>query len=63
MDRVNHNKNVIEVCKNFIEYVGLHQDYLSKDNLLKEHKAISDEFKEWLKKVIKREALFIEFTK
>ena len=46
MDQVNHEKNVIEVCKKSIEYVRLRQNYLSKDNLLREHNAISGEFKE-----------------
>tara|TARA_B100001115_G_C15577459_1_gene275696 strand:+ start:287 stop:484 length:198 start_codon:yes stop_codon:yes gene_type:complete len=65
MDQENHNKNVIEVCKNSIEYVRLRQDYLSKDNLLREHKAISEEFKEWLKKGYQTESIIylIEFTK
>ena len=50
MDEKNHNKNVIEVCKNSINYVRLRHDYLSKDNQLGEYKAISEEFREWLKK-------------
>ena len=53
MDQVNHNKNVIEDCKNSIEYVRLRQDYLSKDNLLREYNAISEEFKNGLKRAIK----------
>ena len=65
MDQLNHNKNVIEVCKNSIEYVRLRQDYLSQDNLLREYKAISEEFKEWLKKGYQKESIIylIEFTK
>ena len=65
MDQLNHNKNVIEVCKNSIEYVKLRQDYLLKDNLLREHNAISEEFKEWLKKDYLTESIIylIEFTK
>ena len=50
MDEENHNKNVIEVCRNSINYVRLRQDYLSKDNQLREYNAISEEFREWLKK-------------
>ena len=45
MEQVNHNKNVIEVCKNFIEYIRLRQKSLSKDNLLRENNAILEEFK------------------
>jgi len=65
MDHVNHNKNVIKVCKNSLEYIRLRQDYLSKDNLLREHNAISEEFKEWLIKGYKTESIIylIEFTK
>ena len=65
MDQANHNKNVIEVCKNSIDYVKVRQQYLSKDNLLREHKAISEEFKEWLKKGYQEENIIylIEFLK
>ena len=65
MDQANHNKNVIEVCKNSIDYVKVRQQYLSKDNLLREHKAISEEFKEWLKKDYQTESIIylIEFRK
>ena len=65
MDQVNHNKNVIEVCKNSIEYVRLRQDYLSKDNLLRERNAISEEFREWLQKGYPTENIIylIECTK
>ena len=65
MDHVNHNKNVIKVCKKSIEYARLRQDYLSKDNLLREHNAISEEFKEWLRKGYQTESIIylIEFTK
>ena len=61
----NHNKNVIEVCKNSINYVRLRQDYLSKDNQLREYNAISEEFREWLKKGYPTENIIylIEFTK
>ena len=57
MDQLNHNKNVIEVCKNSIEQVMLRQNYLSKDNLLRERKAISKEFKEWLEKGYQTESI------
>jgi len=65
MDEKNHNKNVIEVCKNSINYVRLRQDYLSKDNQLREYNAISEEFREWLKKDYLTENIIylIEFTK
>ena len=65
MDQVNHNKNVIEVCKNSLEYVRLRQDYLSKDNMKREHNAISEEFKEWLEKGYQAESIIylIELTK
>ena len=55
MDEVNHDKQVIEVCKNSIGYVKERQKYLTKDNLLLEHKAISEEFKEWLIKEIPKQ--------
>ena len=65
MVSVNHNKNVIEFCKNSIKYVRLRQFYLAKDNLLCEHNAISEEFKEWLEKGYQTESIIylIEFTK
>ena len=65
MDEKKHNKNVIEVCKNSINYVRLRQDYLSKDNQLREYNAISEEFREWLKKGYPTENIIylIEFTK
>ena len=65
MDEENHNQKVFEVCKKSIDYVRLRQDYLSKDNLLREYKAISEEFKEWLKKDYPTESIIylIEFTK
>ena len=64
MDQLDHNKNVIEVCKNSIDYVRLRQDYLSQDNLIREYKAISEEFREWLKKGYQTESILylIEFT-
>ena len=40
MEQINYNKNLIEVCKISIAYVRLRQDYLSKDNLLREYKVI-----------------------
>ena len=48
-----------------IEYVRICKDYLSIDNLLREHNAISEEFKEWLKKGYQTESIIylIEFTK
>ena len=55
MDQVNHDKQVIEVCKTSIGYVKERQKYLTKDNLLREHKAISEEFKEWLIKEIPKQ--------
>ena len=55
MDQVNHDKQVIEVCKTSIDYVKERQKYLTKDNLLREHKAISEEFKEWLIKEIPKQ--------
>ena len=65
MDKENHNKNVIEVFKNSIDYVRHRQDYLTKHNLFREHNAISEEFKEWLKKGYQMESIIylIEFTK
>ncbi len=65
MGELNHNKNVIEVCKNSIGYVKLRQDYLSKDNLLREYNALSEEFREWLKKDYPTENIIylIKFTK
>ena len=48
MDQVNHDKQVIEICKTSIGYVKERQKYLTRDNLLREHKAISEEFNEWL---------------
>ena len=63
--QVNHDKNVIEVCKNSIEYTRLRQDSLSKNNLLKKYNAISKEFREWLKKGYQTESIIylIEFKK
>ena len=55
MDQVNHDKQVIEVCKSSIGYVKERQKYLMRDNLLRERKAISEEFKEWLKKDIPKQ--------
>ena len=65
MDQVNHDKKVIEVCKNSIDYVNVRQDYLKRDNLIRESKAISEEFKEWLKKGYQNESIIylIEFEK
>jgi len=65
MDEKNHNKNVIEVCKNSINYEILRQDYLSKDNHLRKYNAISEEFREWLIKDYPNENIIylIEFTK
>ena len=53
------------MCKNSINYVRLRQDYLSKDNQLREYNAISEEFREWLKKGYLTESIIylIEFTK
>ena len=55
MDQVNHDKKVIEVCKTSICYIKERQEYLKKDNLLRERKAISEEFKEWLIKEIPKQ--------
>ena len=55
MDHVNHDKQVIEVCKTSIGYVKERQKYLTRDNLIRERKAISEEFKEWLKKEIPKQ--------
>ena len=55
MDQVNHDKQVIEVCKTSIGYVKERQKYLTRDNLLRERNAISEEFKEWLKKEIPKQ--------
>ena len=55
MDQVNHDKQVIEICKTSIGYVKERQRYLMRDNLLREHKAISEEFKEWLIKEIPKQ--------
>ena len=65
MDEKTHNKNVIEVCKNSINYVRLRQDYLSKDNQLREYNGISEEVREWFKKGYPTENIIylIEFTK
>ena len=37
MEQVNYNKNVIQVFKNSLEYVKFRQEYLSRDNLLREY--------------------------
>ena len=65
MDQANHNKNVLEVCKTSIDYIQSRREHLTRDNLLKEYKAISEEFKEWLKKGYPEENIIylIEFTK
>ena len=55
MDQGNHDKQVIEVCKTSIGYVKERQKYLTRDNLLREHKAITEEFKEWLIKEIPKQ--------
>ena len=55
MDQVNHDKQVIEVCKTSIGYVKERQKYLTRDNLIRERKAISEEFKEWLIKEISKQ--------
>ena len=55
MDLVNHDKQVIEVCKTSIGFVKERQKYLTRDNLLRERKAISEEFKEWLIKEIPKQ--------
>ena len=44
MDQVDHDKQVIEVCKTSIGYVKERQKYLTRDNLIRERKAISEEF-------------------
>ena len=55
MDQGNHDKQVIKVCKTSIDYVKERQKYLMRDNLLRERKAISEEFKEWLIKEIPKQ--------
>ena len=55
MKQVNHDKQVIEVCKTSIGYIKERQKYLMRDNLLRERKAISEEFKEWLIKEIPKQ--------
>ena len=55
MDQLNHDKHVIEVCKTSIVYVRERQKYLTRDNLIRERKAISEEFKEWLIKEIPKQ--------
>ncbi len=55
MDQVNHDEQVIEVCKTSIGYVKERQKCLTRDNLLRERKAISEEFKEWLIKEIPKQ--------
>ena len=57
MDQVNHDKKFMGVCKTFIGYVIEHQKYLTRDNLIRERKSISEEFKEWLKKEISTQNL------
>ena len=57
MDQVNHDKQVIEVCKTSIGYVKERQKYLTRDNLIRERKAISEEFKEWLIKEIPKQKI------
>ena len=55
MEKVDHDKQVIEVCKTSIGYVKERQKYLTRDNLIRERKAISEEFKEWLIKEIPKQ--------
>ena len=55
MDQLDHDKQVIEVCKTSIGYVKERQKYLTRDNLIRERKAISEEFKEWLIKEIPKQ--------
>ena len=55
MDQVDHDKQVIEVCKTSIGYVKERQKYLTRDNLIRERKAISEEIKEWLIKEIPKQ--------
>ena len=55
MDQVDHDKQIIEVCKTSIDYVKERQKYLTRDNLIRERKAISEEFKEWLIKEIPKQ--------
>ena len=51
--------------KNSIEQVRFRHVYLSKDNLLREHNAISEEFKEWIEKGYQAQSFIylIKFTK
>ena len=49
MDKESHNQKVVEVCKTSIEYINSRINKLKRENLLNECKAISEEFKEWIK--------------
>ena len=49
MDKENHNQKVVEVCKSSIKYINSRINELKRENLLNECKAISEEFKEWIK--------------
>ena len=51
--------------KNSIEQVRFRHVYLAKDNLLREHNAISEEFKEWIEKGYQAQSFIylIKFTK
>jgi len=49
MDNENHKQKVVEVCNTSIKYINSRINHLYRQNLLIECKAISEEFKEWLK--------------
>ena len=49
MDKEIHKKKVVEVCNTSIKYINSRITYLYRQNLLNECKAISEEFKEWIK--------------
>ena len=55
MDKENHNQKVVEVCKTSIKYINSRINELKRENLLNECKAISEEFKEWIKEGRPRE--------
>ena len=57
MDLLNHDKQVIEVCKTPFGYSKERQKNLTRDNLIRERKAILEEFKEWFIKEIPKQKI------
>ena len=55
MYQVNYDQQVIEACKYPIGYLKERQIYLTRDNLIRERKTISEEFREWLRKEIPKQ--------